>query len=110
MLGACKNVCALLAESYYFKPLVMTKIGIFRSVTMTEILTLWSGAKQYFWRTWKGSEIDLVEERDGKYYGYEAKWNPKKTVTVPKEWLETYGDQAEWQVVTPENLKSLVSP
>lgn len=67
-------------------------------------------ANQYFWRTWKGSEIDLVEERGGKYFGYEAKWNPKKAVSAPKEWLETYGGQAEWQIVTPENFLPLVSP
>lgn len=66
-------------------------------------------ANQYFWRTWKGSEVDLVEERAGKYFGYEAKWNTKKTVLAPNEWLQAYGDQAEWQVITPENLLPLVT-
>ena len=66
-------------------------------------------ANQYFWRTWKGSEVDLVEERAGKYFGYEAKWNTKKTVSAPNEWLQAYGDQAEWQVITPENLLPLVT-
>ncbi len=65
-------------------------------------------ANQYFWRTWKGSEIDLVEERAGKYFGYEAKWNSKKAVSAPDEWLETYNDQAEWQLVTPENFLPFV--
>jgi len=27
----------------------------------------------YFWRTWQQQEIDLVEERDGKLFGYEIK-------------------------------------
>lgn len=65
-------------------------------------------ANQYFWRTWDGSEIDLVEERDGKYFGYEAKWNPKKIASPPREWLESYGEQAEWKMVTPENVLLLV--
>lgn len=66
-------------------------------------------ANHYFWRTWKGSEIDLVEERGGKYFGYEAKWNSKKAVSAPKEWVETYGDQAEWQNITPDNFLTFVS-
>ena len=59
-------------------------------------------ANQYFWRTWKKNEIDLVEERDGKLFGYEFKWKDK-TTSAPKEWFEAYADQAEWQVVNPNN-------
>jgi hypothetical protein len=59
-------------------------------------------ANQYFWRTWKQNEIDLVEERDGKLFGYELKWNDK-TILAPKEWIETYGDVAEWQIINPAN-------
>ena len=32
-------------------------------------------AGNYFWRTWDQKEIDLVEERDGKLYGYEFKYS-----------------------------------
>lgn len=32
----------------------------------------------YFWRTYDKKEIDLVEERDGKLYGYEFKYKSKK--------------------------------
>lgn len=59
-------------------------------------------ANQYFWRTWKQNEIDLIEERDGKLFGYEMKWKDK-SVSAPKEWLETYGDEAEWQIVHQNN-------
>ena len=47
-------------------------------------------ANNYFWRgTYDGSEVDLVEERDGKLYGYEFKWNPKKIrKTIPIKWAE----------------------
>lgn len=47
-------------------------------------------ANQYFWRTWQQNEIDLVEERGGKYHGYEFKWSTKRTVAPPKQWQEAY--------------------
>lgn len=59
-------------------------------------------ANQYFWRTWKKNEIDLIEERDGKLFGYELKWKAKD-LAAPKEWIEAYGDNAEWQVVHQGN-------
>lgn len=36
-------------------------------------------ANQYFWRTYDGAEIDLVEEREGKLFGYEFKWGKERT-------------------------------
>ena len=63
-------------------------------------------ANQYFWRTWRGlAEIDLIEEHSGKLYGYEFKsrTKPHKPVIAPKQWQETYGDQAKWQLVSPSN-------
>ncbi len=67
-------------------------------------------ANQYFWRTWKGSEIDLVEERDGKLFGYECKWSTRKQVVAPKEWLETYGNESTWQIINPETFYPFVVP
>jgi len=66
-------------------------------------------ANQYFWRTWKQSEIDLVEERGGAHYAYEMKLNPGKrnpgnTVRAPKEWAESYGDVSTFKVITPDNF------
>lgn len=43
-------------------------------------------ASQYFWRTYDKAEIDLVEERDGKLFGYEFKWKEERT--APKSWLD----------------------
>lgn len=60
-------------------------------------------ANQYFWRTWKQSEVDLVEERSGKLFGYEMKWKDK-AAKAPNEWQDTYKDQAEWEVITPKNI------
>lgn len=43
----------------------------------------------YFWRTHTGAELDLVEERQGKLFGFEFKFNNKKP-KAPKSWLATY--------------------
>lgn len=65
-------------------------------------------ANQYFWRTWSQNEIDLVEERGGKLWGYEMKWKDKFVVS-PKEWSETYGNEADWELVTPRNALTFLS-
>lgn len=37
-------------------------------------------SNNYFWRTWEKKEIDWIEEREGKIFGYEFKFKkPKKT-------------------------------
>lgn len=59
-------------------------------------------ANAYFWRTYDQQEIDLVEEREGKLFGYECKWSPRKAVSAPRSWLSGYAD-AEFAVITPEN-------
>jgi len=64
-------------------------------------------ANCYFWRTYDRKEIDLVEERDGKLYGYEFKWSDKK-MKVPKLWLETY-QNAEFLHVTRGNFLEFVT-
>jgi hypothetical protein len=64
-------------------------------------------ANQYFWRTWAGQEVDIVEERSGKLYGFECKWGTK-LVKAPRTWLETYPDEASWEVITPENYLDFI--
>lgn len=56
----------------------------------------------FFWRTYDKQEIDWVEERGGKLYAYEFKWNPKRKAKVPKAWGKTY-QNAEFQVINSEN-------
>lgn len=56
----------------------------------------------YFWRTYSGAEIDLVEERDGILHGYEMKWGSRKR-KPPKSWKEAY-PQSTFQSVNPENF------
>ncbi|NIM10802.1 MAG: AAA family ATPase [Candidatus Aminicenantes bacterium] len=56
----------------------------------------------YFWRTYGGQEIDLVEEIDGKLSGFEIKWSPKKKVKIPGDWAASY-EGAGFNVINREN-------
>ena len=59
-------------------------------------------SRVYFWRTYTGAEVDLIEENEGELFGYEYKWGKRK-VRLPKSFLETY-PQATFSVVTPDNF------
>ncbi len=59
-------------------------------------------ANRYFWRTQDQQEIDFIEERDGKIYAYEFKWNSKLKVRFSKTFLSAYPDN-ETKTITPEN-------
>jgi len=62
----------------------------------------------FFWRTYDQQEIDWVEEREGKLFGYEFKWNPKKKVSAPSGWRNAYPD-AFFEIITPENYFNWVN-
>ena len=61
----------------------------------------------YFWRTYDQQEIDWVEDRGGKLYGYEFKWNPKKRPKAPAGWTRAY-PTARFAVVNPDNYQDWV--
>lgn len=61
----------------------------------------------YFWRTYDKKEIDWVEEREGKLFGYEIKWK-NKNVKAPKDWLGTYKN-AEFKVIDTENYLEFIA-
>ncbi len=56
----------------------------------------------YFWRTYGGAEIDLVEEREGKLLAFEYKWGAKRP-RLPKSFLTAY-PESEFEVITPQNF------
>jgi uncharacterized protein len=64
-------------------------------------------ANNYFWRTYSQKEIDLVEEREGKLFGYELKWGAGRTA-APKEWLKAYPN-ATWQIINRQNYLELIT-
>ncbi len=63
-------------------------------------------SNNYFWRTYDKKEIDMVEERDGKLFGYEFKWGGKKK-TSEKLWLETY-ENAEFELINKDNYLDFI--
>lgn len=64
-------------------------------------------ANNYFWRTYSQKEIDFVEEREGKLFGFEMKWGAAGG-KPPKEWLEAYPN-ATWQIINRQNYLELIS-
>lgn len=60
----------------------------------------------YFWRTYDQKEVDLIEERDGKLYGFEFKWNARK-LKIQKTFLETYSN-ASIDIIDNENVLEFV--
>lgn len=63
-------------------------------------------AHTYFWRTKQQQEVDFVEENGGKIFGYEFKWNKKKSQKLPKTFTETYN--AESNVIDKNNFREFV--
>lgn len=63
-------------------------------------------ANSYFWRVYTGSEIDYVEEREGRLYAYEIKYKKPKP-KAPKTWTENYGNN--YQCITTENFWEFVT-
>jgi predicted AAA+ superfamily ATPase len=62
----------------------------------------------YFWRTYSQQELDWIEDRGGKLYGYEFKWNEHKIPKVPSAWRENYPD-ADFIVINPGNYSDWIT-
>ncbi|MFN4213016.1 MAG: ATP-binding protein [Microgenomates group bacterium] len=64
-------------------------------------------SNNYFWRTYDKKEIDWVEEREGRLYGYEIKW-AKDKIKPPGHWLATYPN-ASFQLISKGNYLSFIT-
>ncbi|MEN8157971.1 MAG: ATP-binding protein [Bacteroidota bacterium] len=64
-------------------------------------------ANSYFWRTKQQQEIDYVEDRGGKFYAYEFKWNPNVKVKFSKTFVNSY--KPEIQIVNRNNFEKFVT-
>lgn len=60
----------------------------------------------YFWRTHDKKEIDYLEEKNGKLYGYEIKLGSGRSSGV-KLFLDTYPD-SEFKVIKKDNYNELI--
>ncbi len=67
---------------------------------------LGQSANNYFWRTYRQQELDFVEEREGRLFGYEMKWG-KARVKPPSEWLAAY-PEAAFSLVNQDNYLEFV--
>lgn len=64
-------------------------------------------ANIYFWRTYDQKEIDMIEEREGKLYGYEFKWQGEMKNVTAQEFLRTYPN-ATVQTINKENFEDFL--
>lgn len=59
--------------------------------------------KPWFWRTSQQQEIDYIEEREGKLYAFEFKWNVRKQFRLSKTFANAY-PESEFKVISPDNM------
>ena len=63
-------------------------------------------ARMYFWRTKQQQEIDFVEEKDGRIYAFEFKWNAKSKKRLPETFVKTY--DAQTKIIDRKNFRDFV--
>lgn len=61
--------------------------------------------QSFFWRLYSGAELDYVEEREGRLFGYEFKWKGRKK-NPPKSWLDNY--DSTFEIIDRENYFDFV--
>ena len=64
--------------------------------------------ESYFWRTYDGQEIDLLEQEDGLLSAFEFKWQNRR-VRVPGSFEKAYPN-ATFEVVHQENYIDFIVP
>jgi len=62
-------------------------------------------ANCFFWRTYSGTEIDYIEERQSEFFAYEIKSGKSKT-RAPASWSEAYS--TEFSVINKENYLNFI--
>lgn len=65
-------------------------------------------ADLYFWRNYAGQEIDIIEERDGKLFGFEIKYSERKRKSPPNDWENAYAN-SEYKIITRENYLDFIT-
>jgi uncharacterized protein len=65
-------------------------------------------SNNYFWRTYDQREIDWVEEREGKIFGFEFKWQ-KNNSKNKRYWLESYPEEAEFKLINQDNYLDFIA-
>ena len=65
-------------------------------------------ANRYFWRTYQQNEIDYLEERDGKLFAFEFKWNSKSKRKFPKLFERTYPESHN-EIITRDDFEIFIT-
>jgi len=65
-------------------------------------------ANFYFWRTYDGAEIDLVEEINGRFFAWEFKWNKRRKPALPESFKTKYNPM-DYKVVHPADVHLLLA-
>jgi len=61
----------------------------------------------FFWRTTQQQEVDYIEERKGKLFAFEFKWNYRKKPHLSKTFANAYPD-SEFKVISQENISDFL--
>jgi len=61
----------------------------------------------YFWRTYDGAEIDLVEEYNGIIQAFEFKWKKKRKTKMPESFAKAY-DVSSYKIITSTDFHQLI--
>lgn len=64
-------------------------------------------ANNYFWRTHEQKEIDFIEEREGRLFGFEFKYGQGRG-KIPKQFLETYPN-SQIDIINKDNYLDFVT-
>ncbi len=113
------------SRKYYFYDTGIRNalIGDFKSLSnRTDAGTLWENfcineriklnstvrpnTTAYFWRTYDGAEIDLIEEYNGLLYVFEFKMKKKRKLKIPESFVKKYNPN-DSKIISPENLHEL---
>lgn len=65
-----------------------------------------STVHSYFWRTSQQQEIDYIEEKDGKLFAYEFKWNPKAKAKISQTFSANY--DVSFEMIHKDNFMDFV--
>jgi predicted AAA+ superfamily ATPase len=60
----------------------------------------------YFWRTTQQQEIDYIEEKEGRIFAFEFKWNAKRKPKISKTFIKAYNP--EINIINKENFEHFV--
>ncbi|MBM3437426.1 MAG: DUF4143 domain-containing protein, partial [Bacteroidetes bacterium] len=66
-----------------------------------------TNTSMFFWRTYDGAEIDLVENCNGEIRAFEFKWNKKPGYRFPDSFVQKY-EPVKTILLTKENLHEIL--